>query len=579
MKIHHLVLLALAAILVLVYGGDAGSPAGRTAPALAAPAPPAAPDRPDLTPTPTAEPELAILQYVVNMNTTWMCQGPSGTPGHRQITGCSPYGNFTHPTSGYVDNYGSPGAAQAEWANRRANAQSLYPSFADTSYNGYAGYHANNTAYPYAHYEEYYWGSNWVLGAVSSDDTHFWGGPYVAHAIMDAAATLGYLPLLTPTPTFTPGPTFTPSPTPTGTGCCNGLSASGASACIIGNSYDYGFSVNNTCPTAVTGGRSIYLEVAANLNGPWTIHTGLGPGQQTYPPGSSYINGNFGPQQIPAQYNWWRVRLHIEYGCPPPVDYATAPRAICSPSGSVTPTPGTTTPTRTPIEPPTFTITPTATGTPPTPSPLSFNDVPLGSTFYPFIQWMACRGYVSGYPCGGPGEPCPGSYFRPNNPVTRGQTAKVVANTAQYSETPTGQTFEDVPPGSTFYLWIEQIAGRGIVGGYPCGGPFEPCNPPGNRPYFRPNANVTRGQIAKIVSEARGYIDPVTTQSFEDVPPTNPFYLYIERLFSHGAIAGYPCGGPFEPCIGPGNRAYFRPNNPATRGQLAKIVTWAYGGP
>jgi hypothetical protein len=31
--------------------------------------------------------------------------------------------------------------------------------------------------------------------------------------------------------------------------------------------------------------------------------------------------------------------------------------------------------------------------------------------------------------------------------------------------------------------------------------------------------------------------------------------------------------------VGPGNRPYFRPNNPATRGQLAKIVTLAYGGP
>jgi hypothetical protein len=39
---------------------------------------------------------------------------------------------------------------------------------------------------------------------------------------------------------------------------------------------------------------------------------------------------------------------------------------------------------------------------------------------------------MSGYPCGGPGEPCDGenrNYFRPNNPLTRGQTAKIVANT------------------------------------------------------------------------------------------------------------------------------------------------------
>ena len=49
-------------------------------------------------------------------------------------------------------------------------------------------------------------------------------------------------------------------------------------------------------------------------------------------------------------------------------------------------------------------------------------------------------------------------------------SAKIVAGAAGWTETPTGQTFEDVPPGSTFYLYIERMASRGIIGGYPCGG-------------------------------------------------------------------------------------------------------------
>ena len=39
---------------------------------------------------------------------------------------------------------------------------------------------------------------------------------------------------------------------------------------------------------------------------------------------------------------------------------------------------------------------------------------------------------ISGYECGGPGEPCDSEdrpYFRPNNGVTRGQASKIVANT------------------------------------------------------------------------------------------------------------------------------------------------------
>jgi hypothetical protein len=222
--------------------------------------------------------------------------------------------------------------------------------------------------------------------------------------------------------------------------------------------------------------------------------------------------------------------------------------------------------------------TPTSTATMPVPTPsptscpVQFVDVPAGSTFYDFVRCLACRGILSGYPCGGPGEPCPGAYFRPGNNVTRGQTAKIVSNAAQYTETPTGQTFEDVPPTGTFYLWVERIASRGYISGYPCGGPGEPCIGPANRPYFRPNNSVTRGQVAKIDANAAGYTETPTSQTFEDAPPGSAFYLFIERLSSRGIIGGYPCGGPGEPCVAPANRPYFRPNNPVTRGQTAKIV-------
>jgi hypothetical protein len=136
-----------------------------------------------------------------------------------------------------------------------------------------------------------------------------------------------------------------------------------------------------------------------------------------------------------------------------------------------------------------------------------FTDVPPENTFYDYIQRAFIHNVISGYPCGSsPFELCvpPNNnpYFRPNNPVTRGQTAKIVALAAGWSETPTAQTIEDVLPGSTFYSWVEQMAGRGIISGYPCGGAGEPCQPPGNRPYFRPNNSVTRGQTAKIVTNS-----------------------------------------------------------------------------
>jgi hypothetical protein len=66
-----------------------------------------------------------------------------------------------------------------------------------------------------------------------------------------------------------------------------------------------------------------------------------------------------------------------------------------------------------------------------------------------------------------------------------------------------GQAFEDVPPSNTFYPYVGSIFADGITTGYPCGGLFEPCIPPLNRPYFRPNNNVTRGQMSKFLDLGR----------------------------------------------------------------------------
>jgi hypothetical protein len=196
-------------------------------------------------------------------------------------------------------------------------------------------------------------------------------------------------------------------------------------------------------------------------------------------------------------------------------------------------------------------------------TPALFNDVPPGHTFYPFIQCLACRGIASGYADG---------TFRPGNNVTRGQLSKIVANAAGFTEPVIGQTFEDVPPDSPFYVFIERLSRRGHIGGYPCGGPGEPCMPPTNRPYFRPQLDTTRGQVAKIACTAWGCQEAVTGQTYQDVPPDNPFYIWIERLSRRGIMSGYPCSGVSEPCVPPNNRPYFRWANTATRGQVSKIV-------
>jgi hypothetical protein len=60
-----------------------------------------------------------------------------------------------------------------------------------------------------------------------------------------------------------------------------------------------------------------------------------------------------------------------------------------------------------------------------------FADVPSGNTFFTFINRIYQQDLVSGYACGGPGEPCDAynrPYYRPVANVTRSQMAKFIDN-------------------------------------------------------------------------------------------------------------------------------------------------------
>ena len=121
------------------------------------------------------------------------------------------------------------------------------------------------------------------------------------------------------------------------------------------------------------------------------------------------------------------------------------------------------------------------------------------------------------------------------------------------SPTPCPIQFTDVPPSQPFYAYIRCLACRGIVAGY-------------SDNTFRPSANVTRGQMAKFVSNAAGYAEaiPATRQTFSDVPPADPFWLFIERAALHGVISGYSDGS-------------FHPTANVTRGQAAKFIANSAG--
>lgn len=198
------------------------------------------------------------------------------------------------------------------------------------------------------------------------------------------------------------------------------------------------------------------------------------------------------------------------------------------------------------------TPTPTATYTPaPTPTPCTagvFSDVPPGSPFYTWVTDLVSRNAISGY-----GD----CTFRPNTNITRGQVAKVIILAFGLPiDTTGGPHFSDVPTSSPFYPYVETAYHRGIISGYGDG-------------TFRPNTNITRGQLTKMVSIGRSWaLVAPATPTFRDVPTSNAFYTFVETAYAKGVISGYGCGGTGEPCPG----LYFRPAGNATRGQGAKVI-------
>ena len=217
--------------------------------------------------------------------------------------------------------------------------------------------------------------------------------------------------------------------------------------------------------------------------------------------------------------------------------------------------------------------TPTAT---PTPCVLNFEDVAPGDWYYDYVQWMYCHSVISGYTglpqCSGPGANC----FKPGNNNTRGQMAKIVVLAFGFPiDTTGGPHFSDVPAGSTFYAYVETARNLNLASGYSDG-------------TFRPNANVTRGQLSKIAVNAAiladaGHwsLEDPPQATFEDVAVGSTFFRYIETAVSHHILSGYPCGRPPAGPCGTGNKPYFLPFNNATRAQISKIVYLAvtYTGP
>jgi S-layer homology domain len=181
-----------------------------------------------------------------------------------------------------------------------------------------------------------------------------------------------------------------------------------------------------------------------------------------------------------------------------------------------------------------------------------FHDVAADSEFHEFIGKASAAGITVGCTADG-------MFYCPDRTVTREQMAAfILRSVGEFNPPPPAlQRFVDVSPMNTFYSFIDQIAERGITVG---------CNPQGT--MYCPSQAVTREQMAAFIIRALGEFNPPNPaqQRFLDVPPTSPFYGFIDQMARRGITLGCNLQG-----------TLYCPNTVVTREQMAAFLVRAFG--
>lgn len=166
----------------------------------------------------------------------------------------------------------------------------------------------------------------------------------------------------------------------------------------------------------------------------------------------------------------------------------------------------------------------------------AFKDVPATHFAFNAIQFLSSAGIVSGRPNGD---------FDPNASITRGEFAKIICLAAGLTPVSGGTASFSDTSGNWAAGYIEAAKTAGLIGGYPDG-------------TFRPNALITRAEIAKMVVGAAGFATNTSGAGFSDIA-TSWAKDYILTAANNGIVNGYSDGT-------------FRPDNHATRAEASVMV-------
>jgi len=146
-----------------------------------------------------------------------------------------------------------------------------------------------------------------------------------------------------------------------------------------------------------------------------------------------------------------------------------------------------------------------------------FTDVKKENALYPEIADLFAQGKINGYKDG---------TFRPNESVTRGQAAVMIAAILELdTSSPKKVNLKDIKKEQWYYGSIAAIVEHGIMGGYKDG-------------TFRPDLFLTRGEASRLISEAFSLSTGEEAIHFKDVKKDAWYYAYIQALVSNEVTFG-----------------------------------------
>ncbi|KOS66222.1 S-layer protein [Lysinibacillus contaminans] len=171
-----------------------------------------------------------------------------------------------------------------------------------------------------------------------------------------------------------------------------------------------------------------------------------------------------------------------------------------------------------------------------------FLDITPYSSHYDNILNLYKQGAIGGYP---------DKTFRPNQNVTRGQAAKMLATVLNLSlKNLDNPYFTDVPASNEYYKYIAALENAGIMSGYSNG-------------TFMPNEIITRGQLSKmLVLGFKFEVSSSYNHNFKDVNSQTSNAAFIQTLVDLKITEGT-------------TPVTFSPYNAVTRGQIASFIVRA----